>query len=450
MSDEEEDYLSDKFLASLEAPKPDKSNISYAERRRIAQRESERKRVEGRIKSRREMEEEARREGLSRSLFEKDADAEGGQSSNKAMSMMLKMGFKPGESLGRKEEPVKPPSDNATDAKPAEEPEKVKSGHLTEPLPLAVWAGRKGLGLGKRAMSPPLGGSSKAAKASAEEDAAEKSRNENFRAQARGGYEERRDEGRLRAALRTCANLDEKNGVKFNVLQLNPFDPSSIPEALYDLLIRTPAGAIEEGTLDAKPGYRVPVGESDFDEGVGTGGDRAIAARLREQMKADSLRPLKESNEDFLAMRDAVKEDTPKQEVVDDQIDFDQETVDAAKEYLQKNAITTMRRTWRQTALDQTKIHIEFLVGEYSYSCTASFAIVCWCMPHVTAVISRGNPEIRRFFRKFQNPDPWLQQRKVIFVCYRQRRAPLVGWHDALGSQHSFLIALVAFLDRAR
>ncbi|CAE6492574.1 unnamed protein product [Rhizoctonia solani] len=339
MSDEEEDYLSDKFLASLETPKPTAtSNVSYAERRRIAQRESERKRLEGRIKSRREMEEEARREGLSRSLFEKDDGAEGSQSSNKAMSMMLKMGFKPGESLGRKEEPAKPPADDTADTKAAEEPEKAKSGHLTEPLPLAVWAGRKGLGLGKRAMSPPLTGSSKAAKASAKEDAAEKSRNEDYRAQARGEYEERRDEGRLRAALRTCANLDESHAVKFNVLQLNPSDPSSIPEPLYDLLTRTSSGAIEDNTLEAKSGYHVPVGESEFEESVGSGSDRAIAARLKEQMKADSLRPLREANEDFLAMRDAVKVDAPKQEVIDNQVDFDQETVDAAKEYLQKNA----------------------------------------------------------------------------------------------------------------
>ncbi|CAE6388369.1 unnamed protein product [Rhizoctonia solani] len=338
MSDEEDDYLSDKFLASLEAPKPTTSNHSYAERRRIAQRESERKRLEGRIKSRREMEEEARREGLSRSLFEKEDATEGEQPSNKAMSMMLKMGFKPGESLGRKEEPIKPVSDDTKNEKTAEQPEKAKPGHLTEPLPLAIWAGRKGLGLGKRAMSPPLGGSSKAVKTSAADDAAEKSRNESFRAQARGEYEERRDEGRLRAALRTCMNLDEGHGIKFNILQLNPSDPSSIPELLYDLLTRTPSGAVEGDSLHAKPGFHVPVGDSEFEEGVGLGSDRAIAARLKEQMKADSLRPLKESNEDFLAMRDAVKADTREQEVIDDQIDFDQETVDAAREYLQKNA----------------------------------------------------------------------------------------------------------------
>lgn len=154
MSDEEDDYLSDKFLASLEAPKSGKSSMSYAERRRVAQRESERKRLEGRIKSRREMEEEARREGLSRSLFDREIekassgkennDGEssstgGGSGASKAMSMMLKMGFKPGEALGKKEEPAKLPDNDAEVLR--EEPEKTKSGHLVEPLPLAVWAG---------------------------------------------------------------------------------------------------------------------------------------------------------------------------------------------------------------------------------------------------------------------------------------------------------------------
>lgn len=168
MSDEEDDYLSDKFLASLEAPKPSTSSAtSYAERRRIAQRESERKRIEGRIKSRRELEEESRREGLSRSLFEKEmektagsepgagsknpdgetrVEGGGGSGASKAMSMMLKMGFKPGETLGKKEEPTKaqevvPVSGDAGQDEDATRGKKAKSGHLTEPLPLAMWAG---------------------------------------------------------------------------------------------------------------------------------------------------------------------------------------------------------------------------------------------------------------------------------------------------------------------
>ncbi|KAF8608198.1 hypothetical protein BDV93DRAFT_434600 [Ceratobasidium sp. AG-I] len=347
MSDEEDDYLSDKFLASLEAPKPSTSGAaSYAERRRVAQRESERKRMEGRIKSRRELEEESRREGLSRSLFEKEMekaaenklgegskslDGElkvegGGSGASKAMSMMLKMGFKPGETLGKKEEPVKsqeatPTPDDAQGEEVAQG-KKAKSGHLTEPLPLAMWAGKKGLGLGKRTMSPPLSGSSKVTKRTAEEDAAERSRNELYRTQARGEYEEKRDEGRLRAALRTRATLDDANGIQFNVLQLNPTDPSSVPLALYDLLTRTSLDAFEDPALVSKPGYP----------------DRAIAARLKEQMKADSLRPLDEALEEDERLAGLQPETSTKSTVVaGNQPDFDEETVEAAREYLQKS-----------------------------------------------------------------------------------------------------------------
>lgn len=192
---------------------------------------------------------------------------------------------------------------------------------------------------------------------SAEENAAEKSRNESFRTRARGDYEERRDEGRLRAALRTCANLDEAHGVKvsdcerslfpgpmnptqFNVLQLNPIDPLSIPPPLYDLLTRTPSGAIDDNlSLEPKSNYHVSIKESELDEGVGPGNDRAIAARLKEQMRADMLRPLNAlEDKDTLAMRDALlPDDTQEKATGGDHPEFDEGTVEAAKEYLQKN-----------------------------------------------------------------------------------------------------------------
>lgn len=93
--------------------------------------------------------------------------------------------------------------------------------------------------------------------------------------------------------------------------------------------------------MEPKLSYRVPLGDSDFDEGVGPGADRAIAARLKEQMKVDSLRPLKDTSEEEekLAMKDALEPNAPpkNQVVVDDQPDFDEETVEAAREYLQKS-----------------------------------------------------------------------------------------------------------------
>lgn len=82
MSDAEEDYLSDKFLTETAPTQP----VTYAGRRLQTRRESERKNVENRKKSRREREEEALKEGLTKSLFDKEDHA-----NNRAMSMMLKV-----------------------------------------------------------------------------------------------------------------------------------------------------------------------------------------------------------------------------------------------------------------------------------------------------------------------------------------------------------------------
>ena len=153
-SDDEDDYLSEKFIAQLEKPssskaKPHAGPLSYAERRRIAQRDSEEKNLSHRIRSRKEIEEEARREGLGKSLFQRAREEEAERAAkrrkpnededdgsgdeepppkpvNKAFAMMLKMGFKEGTALGKQ-------SDT-----PAEENE---AKGLIEPLPLAMWAG---------------------------------------------------------------------------------------------------------------------------------------------------------------------------------------------------------------------------------------------------------------------------------------------------------------------
>ena len=90
MSDAEDDYLSDKFLAAAVAVAPSKP-ITYAERRKQAQREAELKNAQNRKKTKREIEEETRREGLTTSLFEKAIEQEQAGSTNKAMAMMLKV-----------------------------------------------------------------------------------------------------------------------------------------------------------------------------------------------------------------------------------------------------------------------------------------------------------------------------------------------------------------------
>ena len=67
--------------------------------------------------------------------------------------------------------------------------------------------GKQGIGLGKRAASPNA--SERLAKMA---KMVEHRKQEDFRDRARQEYEERRAQGRLTPAQRTCINLDEKDG----------------------------------------------------------------------------------------------------------------------------------------------------------------------------------------------------------------------------------------------
>lgn len=165
MSADDDDYLSDKFLAASSASSS--TPRTYSQLRKEAQKRSLLKNEQNRAKSRRQLELESREAGLSKSLFEraKEEEDSGLSSGNKALSIMMKMGFKPGQSLGKTgdedheggpsvEEPSKP-SSKAADAEPAsksnegtplEEEEisekpKAHTKHKTEPLPLQEWAG---------------------------------------------------------------------------------------------------------------------------------------------------------------------------------------------------------------------------------------------------------------------------------------------------------------------
>lgn len=147
MSDEE-DYLSDKFLvetaASSSQPK------TYTQRRQEFLKQSRVKDEQNRPKSRRQREQESREEGLRKSLFERaKEDNEGGK--NKALEIMLKMGFKIGESLGHKEglparEGTSSPRRSGSETRESSEPREQRntpsdSTHRAEPLPLNEWSG---------------------------------------------------------------------------------------------------------------------------------------------------------------------------------------------------------------------------------------------------------------------------------------------------------------------
>ena len=153
MSDEEDDYLSDKFLVETTAPAASSSSKTYTQRRKEALRVSAIKNEQNRRKTRRELEQESREEGLSKSLFERAQDEaqEGGGGASKALAMMMKMGFKPGQSLGQPDHvveksrsPSQDPSATTTPANDEEDAEAkpgMTSQHRVNPLPLNEWSG---------------------------------------------------------------------------------------------------------------------------------------------------------------------------------------------------------------------------------------------------------------------------------------------------------------------
>ena len=157
MADNEDDYLSDKFL--VEYASTSSQPKTYAQRRKEAQKQAQIKNEENRLKSRRQREQESREEGLSKSLFEraKEAEESGLSAGNKALSMMMKMGFKPGQALGKAENNgsrITPPGlghDRSPDEGPETTPKPscnalsgvphVAAQHKTEPIPINEWMG---------------------------------------------------------------------------------------------------------------------------------------------------------------------------------------------------------------------------------------------------------------------------------------------------------------------
>lgn len=227
MFSDEDDYLSNKFLddeqASSSKPK------TYSQLRKAAQKKAQSKNEQNRIKSRRQREIESREEGLSKSLFERAKEEEASMNSgNKALSIMMKMGFKPGQALGNNDNDIpssSPPKNDAEDDlketgfasnRPTTEETfsniNIHTKHKTEPLPLNEWEGqstffifafiqlglmhymigRKGIGLGKRARSP-----SAAERLAKMAKMAEETDHRDFRERARDDYNNRRAEGRL-------------------------------------------------------------------------------------------------------------------------------------------------------------------------------------------------------------------------------------------------------------
>ena len=139
---DEDDYLSDKFLAISSTSA---QTLTYAESRKQAKARSELRNAQNRTKSRRQLELESREEGLSKSLFERaQEEKETIGVENKAMAMMMKMGFKPGQSLGVDRSSSAGPSTSTDELNvPIQTPPEngSTSGHRKVPLSIDVWVG---------------------------------------------------------------------------------------------------------------------------------------------------------------------------------------------------------------------------------------------------------------------------------------------------------------------
>ncbi|KAJ7179295.1 hypothetical protein C8R46DRAFT_941848 [Mycena filopes] len=335
MSDAEDDYLADidKFLVE---PKTSSAPKTYSQIRKEAAKQGQLKNEQNKTKSRRQREIESRTEGLSKSLFERAKEEEdaGLVSGNKALSIMLRMGFKPGQALGKTddEEPLQPPDDahdntppdeavaGPSNSDPSANPKRLQ--HKVEPLPINEWTGKRGIGLGMKRPRSPTSAERVAKMAKMADDTDHR----DFRDRAKQEYEERRAEGRLAPAQRTCASLDEKAGKSFNVLWLNPRDLDSFPPGLMDAL--TP--------LEIRPPPSTRERDRDRDQSI------SIEARLRRQMAADTLQPLSALDDDVNSIAVAPPE-------------FSSEILEETAHFL------------RLRAPDQLQLVLSYLRDNYSY-----------------------------------------------------------------------------------
>ncbi|KAF9779482.1 hypothetical protein BJ322DRAFT_1101710 [Thelephora terrestris] len=254
--------------------------------------------------NRRQMELEAREEGLQTSLIQKaQEEAEETGKQNKALAIMIKMGFKPGQSLGESHEESSSSTsidggfkstrtiemsedtrgcdDEAETSTTQPDPRPLGFAaykHRVEPVPIKEWAGKTGIGGVKRPPSPTA--LERVAKIARQSEALSA---DEFRDRARKEYEDRRAEGKLRHARATCVNLDTKADIKFNRFWVDPENPESFPPGLLE--------SLEE--LWSSSSLLVPASGSSGTTKSGQGGpDAGAADRLKAKMQADALQPL--------------------------------------------------------------------------------------------------------------------------------------------------------------
>ncbi|KAJ3566009.1 hypothetical protein NP233_g7269 [Leucocoprinus birnbaumii] len=300
MSDDD-DYLSDKFLAGIgDDVTPPKT---YSQLRREALKKSQEKKCW-----------QSNQEQTGAGAQEEEQAGLG--SGNKALAMMMKMGFTPGQSLGRQTGAAAEEDSGNTESSIRKSPPPPQ--HKTEPLPLNEWSGKKGIGTVKRARSP--GANDRITKMAKME---EESSSKTFRDRARQDYEQRKADAKLGPAQRTCSTLDEKANKtlhphQLNVLWLNPNKPETFPSGLMEALALH-HGQYIQGSI---------AGET-------------IQDRLRKQMQADALsvqteRDLDDGEEEggTEVHTQAETSDKEKQKLVELNQEYDPDFLEEAAQFL--------------------------------------------------------------------------------------------------------------------
>ncbi|CAD6586239.1 MAG: hypothetical protein CYPHOPRED_003453 [Cyphobasidiales sp. Tagirdzhanova-0007] len=253
--DDADDFMSDKFVSAA-ASASAKEPMSYTQLRKEALR---RKEERGYTKSRAEREKEAREQGLRRNILETTSSTTTSIASpstssaptppsvlpntNKALGMMLRMGFKPGEALGKKTLPM---SADLASASPSAEEEDADDGFI----PLKEGTGSKRSA--SNALADPGSGKDRDQVDDRRIDPIEIQMRsgqadfttcslhltqlilhtfitrdgelsvEDYRSRSRANHTERRAEGQLISARKTCQALDEAAGVSCNHIWLDP------------------------------------------------------------------------------------------------------------------------------------------------------------------------------------------------------------------------------------
>lgn len=311
--DDEFDFMDDAFLAqAAELEKKDSKgkNQTYGEMRLQALKQSEDKNMAGRILSKKQRERERIEEGLERNIIDEAAnksqqkDSEEGDTSNKALNMMMKMGFKPGQSLGkRKDDAFDKVGDEQSSS--ADKDEHAHKKVHTEPVKPYFLQGRSGIGVQRVVSSKQI----------SEAAAASSMLNENqqdFRVRKTFEANARKSEGVLKQLRTTIKNADEDLEVKvcdsrlrlvitcspklqFNVFWINPYDIETYPPFLL--------------SEDVQPVQHTYDNESE-------------AKQLKEQMQNDKLRSEEIDGEEF------------NDKSVEDISDVDPEVVQQCKDFI--------------------------------------------------------------------------------------------------------------------